>query len=52
MPGICRSELIDNLAKSSNTLTFLKGELDTGRERLIRSRSSARFSFELSGNSN
>ena len=25
---------------------------DTGRERLIRSHSSARFSFELSGNSN
>ena len=27
-------------------------EITTGRERLIRSHSSARFSFELSGNSN
>ena len=30
--------------------TFSKG--NTGRERLIRSHSSARFCFELSGNSN
>ena len=29
-----------------------KTVLGTGRERLIRSHSSARFSFELSGNSN
>ena len=28
------------------------GKLNTGRERLIRSHSSARFCFELSGNSN
>ena len=30
----------------------LNRELNTGRERLIRSHSSARFCFELSGNSN
>ena len=28
------------------------GQVNTGRERLIRSHSSARFCFELSGNSN
>ena len=36
-------------------ITLLQGQvfkLCTGRERLIRSHSSARFSFELSGNSN
>ena len=29
MPAISRSEFIDSLTKSWNTLTFLKGELDT-----------------------
>ena len=33
-------------------LVFQDNELDTGRARLIRSHSSARFCFELSGNSN
>ena len=33
-------------------ICFEIGKLTTGRERLIRSHSSARFCFELSGNSN
>ena len=35
-----------------NNPVSVKFKGDTGRERLIRSHSSARFCFELSGNSN
>ena len=41
------------IVKVSNTMLLRKYESRiTGRERLIRSHSSARFCFELSGNSN
>ena len=51
---------VENLFKITKTrfyLTILCNEnsdkfVNTGRERLIRSHSSARFCFELSGNSN
>ena len=38
--------------KACNFFTLSGSKLNTGRARLIRNDSSARFSFELSGNSN
>ena len=55
LPDLAKDIYISNLDLSSfyvivKTNSLLKH--NTGRERLIRSHSSARFCFELSGNSN
>ena len=47
--------ILKKLSQTRKPYGFMQSSLKvcvTGRERLIRSHSSARFSFELSGNSN
>ena len=51
LPGLPVTNTCENITLPQTS--FAGGNYDiTGRERLIRSHSSARFCFELSGNSN